>query len=296
MYISSCILVYLLITPICLYITSVLLRLFLCDSPFYQQNQDINGHTSLIHSLITVFLNYYTTRGEHRPHMPKKCDEREWDRYRAQTQRRNKNKLHGRAGNPRLCPKLSTLPSSVLARVPHEESGVDLERGPLWVEPEMLLNELWRDADHVLPLPVSDQVERLQRRDDVLGLDARLVRQLLDAQRAPKVAQDLEQHARPVRAVAQQAEVGQRLFGAAHLALALGELVAEGNEQPAIALALVRREGQDASDVVVVGRLFFFRKVADNMAAKFVRFGHDVKEEGLNVIVKRLVVKEELGK
>ena len=49
------------------------------------------------------------------------------------------------------------------------------------------LYELGRDADDVLPLPVLDQVQRLQRRDDVVLRDGRHRREVFDAQRPPVI-------------------------------------------------------------------------------------------------------------
>lgn len=54
----------------------------------------------------------------------------------------------------------------------------------------------------------------------------------------------------PEGAVAQQAEIGERFLGGAELAFALAELVAEGDEEAAVAFSLELREGQDAGDVV----------------------------------------------
>ena len=66
----------------------------------------------------------------------------------------------------------------------------------------------------------------------------------------PEVPQDLEEDPGPVRAVGELAEVGEGLLGAAGDALHLGELVAEGDEQLAVPLALVRRQDHDAGHVV----------------------------------------------
>ena len=59
-----------------------------------------------------------------------------------------------------------------------------------------LLDDLGRRADHVLPLLVLDQVQVLQRADDVIGLDRREVRELLDGDRAVVRRQDLRARAR----------------------------------------------------------------------------------------------------
>ena len=69
----------------------------------------------------------------------------------------------------------------------------------------------------------------------------------------PEVPQDLEEHPRPVGAVGELAQVGERLLGAARHALHLRQLVAEGDQQLAVALALVRRQDHDARHVVACG-------------------------------------------
>ena len=55
---------------------------------------------------------------------------------------------------------------------------------------------------------------------------------------------------RPVRAVAERAEVRQRLLGRADLVLLLGQLVAELHEEASEALSLHAGEGQDTGEVV----------------------------------------------
>lgn len=106
----------------------------------------------------------------------------------------------------------------------------------------------------------------------------------------------IQQHAHdrflPVGAVAQEAEVGEGFFGGAELAFPLRELVAEGDEELAVAFALVLREGEDAGDVVALGGFFLLGEVADEVAAVWGAGGHAVEEEGVHVVVERLVVEE----
>jgi hypothetical protein len=56
---------------------------------------------------------------------------------------------------------------------------------------EVRVDDVGRCADDVLPLLVLDEVEVLQRGDDVVGLDHGQVAQLLDADAALALAQDL---------------------------------------------------------------------------------------------------------
>lgn len=57
-----------------------------------------------------------------------------------------------------------------------------------------------RHGDHVLALPVPEEVEGLQGADDVLGLDGRHVADQADRQLSLVVPQDVHQHVRPVAA------------------------------------------------------------------------------------------------
>lgn len=99
----------------------------------------------------------------------------------------------------------------------------------------------------------------------------------------------------PVGAVAEEAEVREGLFGRAELGFASGELVAECDEEFAEPLPLVLGQGQDAGDVVALGRLLFLAEVPDEMAAVRVAGGHAVEEEGVDVVVECLVVEEEFA-
>ena len=98
----------------------------------------------------------------------------------------------------------------------------------------------------------------------------------------------------PVGAVAEEAEVGQGLFWGAELALALGELVGEGHEEVAVALALVLRQGEDAGNVVALGGFLLLAEIADQVVPPLVARGHAVEEEGVDVVVEGLVIEEEL--
>ena len=77
----------------------------------------------------------------------------------------------------------------------------------------------------VREISASSSSSHLQRRDDVLDFEAAHLGELRDANRLTVVAQDGQQHVRPVRAIRDHPEVGQRPLGRADLALALGERV-----------------------------------------------------------------------
>ena len=81
-------------------------------------------------------------------------------------------------------------------------------------QPKVLLNELWRHADYMLPLPVLHQVQALnkivinslqcwlhkylQGGDDVTLSDAGHSAEVLDAEGAPEVPEDLEKDPGPI--------------------------------------------------------------------------------------------------
>mmetsp|Transcript_13517 Transcript_13517/g.42520 ORF Transcript_13517/g.42520 Transcript_13517/m.42520 type:complete len:294 (-) Transcript_13517:608-1489(-) len=180
-------------------------------------------------------------------------------------------------------------------RLPGELGRVAAQRGAGRVELEVLVDNLWRDGDDVLPLPVLDQVERLEGRDDVVRGDGGHHRDLLDGEVAAVVAQRLQQDLRPVGAEGEQPEVRERLLGRADFGLADRDLVGAVDEELGVALALVLREDEDARDVVVLARRLLLGEVArDPVAAVGANLAEHVKEEGVHVVVEGLVVEEEL--
>ena len=74
------------------------------------------------------------------------------------------------------------------------------------------------------------------------------------------ILENVQQHPRPVAAITQLPKVRQGLFRRTKALLNLGELIAEGNEELAIAFALVRREGEDAGYIVVLRALFLLQQ------------------------------------
>jgi len=107
----------------------------------------------------------------------------------------------------------------------------------------------------------------------------------------------IHQHAHdgflPVGSITQEPEIRERFLRGSELAFSLRELVAEGDEEPAVTFALVLREREDAGDVVALGRFLFLGEVADEVAAVGGAGGHDVEEEGIHVIVERFMIEEE---
>lgn len=127
--------------------------------------------------------------------------------------------------------------------------------------------------------------------------------------------QVLEEDESPVVAVREKSKIRERSLGRAESSLLLRQQVAyrraemisfrpsrcpamtgltEVDEQVAPPFALSHRQRHDARDVIRRAPLLF-GKVADKLGTRHVGRGHDVEEEGFNIIVERLVVEEHLG-
>ena len=90
---------------------------------------------------------------------------------------------------------------------------------------EMVFDHLGRDTDDMLSLPVLDQIERLQRRDDIVRLDGRHVADVLDGKIALVLSQNLQEHASPVTSETQQTKIRERLFWRSDFAFLFRELI-----------------------------------------------------------------------
>lgn len=140
--------------------------------------------------------------------------------------------------------------------------------------------------DDVLALPVLDHAHGLQRAHDVVGVDGHLLADVFDHELlAAEVAQVLEQHVLPVRAVRDEPQVRERLLRGAHLAFLPRQQVAEVDEEASEALALVRRQRQDARHVVPLERVLLLAEVAHGVTSIRIVESHDIKEEGFHVVV-----------
>jgi len=150
----------------------------------------------------------------------------------------------------------------------------------------------------MLALVIDLHLERLQSALHIRGRHGQVVRELLDtALRALGILfqELLDQVLRPVLAVGEEPKIRQRLLWRAELAFDLGELVGELDEQTPVAFALELRQSQDTGHVVAVSGFFFFREIADQVAAFVVSCGHDVEEERVHVVVKSFMIKEHFG-
>lgn len=107
---------------------------------------------------------------------------------------------------------------------------------------------------------------------------------------------DLQYGLRPVRSIGQQTQIRQWFLRRSRLALELGQLVAELNEQLAVALALIRRHCENAGHVVVLCALLLLGEVPYYVEAARVELCHYVEEKRIGIIVECLVVEKEFGK
>ena len=72
-------------------------------------------------------------------------------------------------------------------------------------------------------------------------------------------------------------------------------VLTEVDEEPAEAFALVLRHRHDTRHVILLLAVLLLGEVAHQVAAHVVVDGEHVEEEGLYVVVERLVVEEQLG-
>lgn len=103
--------------------------------------------------------------------------------------------------------------------------------------------------------------------------DGSLLRNLVDAELAfGCVEQQVDDSLCPVCTITEQTQVGEWLLRTSKLALLLTKLVRELDEQLAVAVSLVLGKGEDTRDVVVLGRLFLFGEVANDVTSLRVAF------------------------
>jgi len=87
---------------------------------------------------------------------------------------------------------------------------------------EMFFDDFGSDADDVLAFPIFDEVEGLQRADDILGFDRGHGADVLDREVSAMLAEDLEQYLSPITTKRQKSQIRERFLRAPHLPLLLG--------------------------------------------------------------------------
>ena len=83
--------------------------------------------------------------------------------------------------------------------------------------------------------------------------------EVLDRHSSLSIFENVQQNPGPVATITQLPKVRERLLRRSQASLDLGKLITESNEELAIAFALVRRKGEDASDIVVLGTFFLLK-------------------------------------
>jgi len=160
----------------------------------------------------------------------------------------------------------------------------------------MLIDNFGRDRDHMLPFPETNQVEGLQRRDDVVGANGSACSEVFDRQVAALCTQCFEEHLGPIGPKGELAQIGKGLLGRPDLALAQRDVVGEVDQKFAIAFPLMLRQDQNAGDVIPFRRALLLREVArERLGARGILLAEHVEEKRVDVIVQRLVIEEELG-
>jgi hypothetical protein len=151
-------------------------------------------------------------------------------------------------------------------RCPLQLGGVDGIAGRA-AGAEVMINNLGRQSEDMLPLVIADQRQLLQDDDDVVCANARRVADFFDGDGCFDALEIRQNDARPVRVVRNTPQVAERALRRAHLPFLFRQLVGKGYEKLAVAFSLVRRYHKNAGEVVSVFALFFFRKVADDVVA-----------------------------
>lgn len=105
--------------------------------------------------------------------------------------------------------------------------------------------------------------------------------------------QQIHHRLRPIRPIAQQAQIAQRFLRAPQLALTFTELVTKRNQQLPKPHALKLWECKDTSDVIPFCGFFFLAEVPDEVAPVLIPRSHAVEQEGIDVVIQGFMIEEE---
>jgi len=107
------------------------------------------------------------------------------------------------------------------------------------------------------PHRIPQHIQILQRVQDIIRRHCARSPDLLNTNFPLEVHEQIDHRLLPVSAVTQQSQITERFLRTAEFPLALTQLVAKRNEQPAEAFTLVLRQREDARDVVTFRALLF---------------------------------------
>ena len=143
---------------------------------------------------------------------------------------------------------------------------------------------------------LPDEAEQHEGQCDVVRVEGGVRAELLDRDVAAAAhpRQVLQADTLPVGVVAHPAQVRQRLLRRPRLLLHLGQQVREVYQHPTVSLALAVRHRHDARHVVLLQAVLLFAEVPHQVVALPVILSENIKQERFHVVVKSLVIKEEL--
>merc|ERR1712216_2395 len=160
----------------------------------------------------------------------------------------------------------------------------------------MFLDYLRRDRDDILPLPVFDQVKRLQCGDNIVTSDACDAANMFDRYISPEFSEHIQQHTCPVASEAHLAEVREGPLWSADTPFLLRQLIRERNQKAPIAFALKWRQRKDARQIVLLCTVFLLGEVASHMMmTALVSLRQYVEEERINIIIECFVIEKKLS-
>ena len=165
----------------------------------------------------------------------------------------------------------------------------------------VLLHQLFVQGQNILPFVVVNQVKLLHSGNNIIFLDGSLLADVVDGDGWRRLGvvvatglDDLKQNVQngvgPVTSIREKAQVTKRFFGASGFPFKFGQLVTELDQELAITLSLVRWEGENAGDIVIFRRFLFLGEVADDVKAPLVKLAHNVKKEGVSVVIQGFVI------
>lgn len=148
----------------------------------------------------------------------------------------------------------------------------------------------------MLTLPKSNHIQRLQCRDDVLGLNSCHQWNVLDLNvLIPRLLRKhSQQNMCPITSVWDFPQITQWLLRWSRFPLSFTQFITQANDKLSVTTLLILRKGQNTSQIILLRRHLFLGKISNNMSPKFIHLANDIKVERVNVIIQRLVIEKQL--